>query len=142
MPRTFQVVIDCENPDRMATFWAAALDYQIDTAPEGYPTWMDYQIGKGFPEPDRVRFAAVSDPEGGGRICFLAVPEKKHGKNRLHLDIQATDREDSLERKAERVDALVARLCELGASARRTGRERGQYFVTMVDVEGNEFCVH
>jgi hypothetical protein len=70
------------------------------------------------------------------------VPEYKRGKNRLHLDVQATEPDDSAETKAARVDALVAKLSELGGTPLRTGRERGQYFVTMADVEGNEFCVH
>ena len=126
----------------MAAFWAAALDYPVDSPAEGYPSWLDYQIAKGYPAADRVMFAAVTDQGSGRRICFLGVPEGKRVKNRLHLDIQATGKGDSPTTKKERVDALVARLCELGASALRTGRERGQYFVTMADVEGNEFCVH
>ncbi len=126
----------------MAAFWAAALDYPVDSPAEGHPSWLDYQLAKGYPVGEQVRFAAVTDPSSGRRLCFIGVPEEKRVKNRLHLDIQATGRGDSLETKMERVDALVAQLCELGASAVRTGRERGQYFVTMVDVEGNEFCVH
>ncbi|MEV4127194.1 VOC family protein [Nocardia sp. NPDC049707] len=142
MPRQFQVVIDCHDPDRMAAFWSAALDYRVDPAPAGYDGWMDYQVGRGFPENERVHFAAVHNPRGPERLCFLAVPESKTVKNRLHVDIQATSPDDSLARKIERVDALVAELHGLGGTALRTGRERGQYFVTMADVEGNEFCVH
>ncbi|RZS36378.1 hypothetical protein EV193_10759 [Herbihabitans rhizosphaerae] len=115
----------------MATFWAAALDYTVDGPPGEHDDWMEFQVAQGFPADERVDFAAVTDPAGGGRICFIAVPEPKQGKNRLHLDI-----------RAEQVDALVARLRDLGATILRTGRERGQYFVTMADIEGNEFCVH
>ncbi len=126
----------------MAAFWSAALDYRIDSVPEGYDGWMEYQIGQGFPEDERVRFATVYNPQGPERVSFLGVPESKTVKNRLHLDIQATLPDDSMARKIERVDALVAQLREIGGTALRTGRERGQYFVTMADVEGNEFCVH
>ncbi len=126
----------------MATFWSAALDYRIDPAPAGYNSWMDYQVGLRFPENERVHFAAVHNPHGPERLCFLAVPEGKTVKNRLHLDIQATSPDDSPEHKIERVDAVVAELHGIGGTALRTGRERGQYFVTMADVEDNEFCVH
>lgn len=141
MPRSFQVVIDCADPERMAEFWAAALGYAVEPPPDGRASWREFQQAKGFPEAEIAEFAAVSDPDGG-RVCFLGVPEGKTGKNRLHLDIRATEPGDSLARKAERVDALVERLCARGGSVLRTGRERGQYFVTMADVEGNEFCVH
>lgn len=126
----------------MAAFWSAALEYQVDPVPDGYDDWMDYQIGQGFPTNERVRFAAVHNPQGPERLCFLGVPESKTVKNRLHLDIQVTFPDDSMTRKIERVDALVAELRDLGGTSLRTGRERGQYFVTMADVEGNEFCVH
>ncbi len=126
----------------MAAFWSAALDYQVDPAPTGYDDWMDYQVRLGFPENERVHFAAVHNPQGPERLCFLAVPESKTVKNRLHLDIQATLPDDSLTRKIERVDALVTELHVLGATSLRTGRERDQYFVTVADIEGNEFCVH
>ncbi|MEU1985111.1 VOC family protein [Nocardia sp. NPDC019395] len=142
MPRQFQVVIDCHDPDGMAAFWSAAQGYQVDPAPAGYDGWMEYQVGQGFPENERVRFATVRNPQGPERLCFLAVPESKSVKNRLHLDIQATFPDDSLAHKIERVDALVAELRGLGGTALRTGRERDQYFVTMADIEGNEFCVH
>ena len=126
----------------MAAFWAAALDYRIDPPPDGYDGWMDYQVGRGFPEDQRVRFATVHNPQGPERLCFLGVPESKTVKNRLHLDIQATAPDDSLARRIERVDALVVELDGLGGTVLRTGRERDQYFVTVADVEGNEFCVH
>ncbi|NKY59945.1 VOC family protein [Nocardia flavorosea] len=142
MSRQFQVVIDCHDPDRMAAFWSAALGYRVDPVPDGYDNWMEYQIGQGYAENERVRFAAVHNPQGPERLCFLGVPESKTVKNRLHLDIQATLPDDSPARNIERVDTLVAELRRLGGTAQRTGRERGQYFVTMTDVEGNEFCVH
>lgn len=126
----------------MAAFWSAALDYRVDPVPVGYDDWMDYQVVRGFPESERVQFAALHNPHGPERLCFLGVPESKTVKNRLHLDIQATSPDDSPARRIERVDALVAELRGLGATALRTGRERDQYFVTMADVEGNEFCVH
>lgn len=140
--RNFQVVVDCRDPDRLAEFWAVALGYQVETPPGDSGDWMAFQIERGFPDEERVAFAAVREPGGSGRLCFLGVPESKAGKNRLHLDIDAAEPADTREVKIAKVDELVARLVELGARVLRTGRERGQYFVTLADVEGNELCVH
>ena len=55
------------------------------------------------------------DPAGlGPPIWFQQVPETKAGKNRLHLDLYPTGRDDA---------------------------EEPFYYVVMHDPEGNEFCV-
>ena len=75
------------------------------------------------------------------------VPESKAGKNRLHLDLYPTGRDDTLpiERRVEIVEAKVVELVELGASVeRRTHHDDPddpRYYVVMHDPEGNEFCV-
>ena len=61
---------------------------------------------------------------------FIRVPESKAGKNRVHVDLTATDRE-----------AEVARLVALGATADSDHDEWGAVWTTMRDPEGNEFCV-
>jgi hypothetical protein len=80
-------------------------------------------------------------------IWFQEVPETKAGKNRLHLDLYPTGRDDALplERRIEIVEAKVAELAGLGASVERRTRhddsEDPVYYVVMNDPEGNEFCV-
>jgi hypothetical protein len=75
------------------------------------------------------------------------VPETKAGKNRLHLDLYPTGRDNSLSqgRRMEIVEAKVAELAEMGASVQRREREDDPddpiYYVVMHDPEGNEFCV-
>jgi hypothetical protein len=75
------------------------------------------------------------------------VPEAKAGKNRLHLDLFPTGRDNALpmERRIEIVEAKVAELIRLGASAERRDRhddpEDPIYAVVMRDPEDNEFCV-
>jgi Glyoxalase-like domain len=75
------------------------------------------------------------------------VPEAKAGKNRLHLDLYPTGRDNALpmERRIEIVEAKVAELIRLGASVEGRGRhddpEDPIYYVVMHDPEGNEFCV-
>ena len=42
MPVRFQLVIDCADPDVLARFWAAALEYELSPPPTGFSTWNDY----------------------------------------------------------------------------------------------------
>jgi hypothetical protein len=104
------IVIDCADAKRAAEFWSQALDgYRVDAQEWG------------------VTMNSETDP----LIYFEVVPEEKSVKNRLHLNIQASDRE-----------AEVARLVGLGATEVEEIRPGGDYVWTnMLDVEGNEFCV-
>ena len=100
----------------------------------------------------RKYFAAFEDrlfdPDGlRPPIWFQEVPEAKAGKNRLHLDLYPTGRDNALpmERRIEIVETKVAELNRLGASVQRRDRhddpEDPIYYVVMHDPEGNEFCV-
>jgi hypothetical protein len=64
-------------------------------------------------------------------LTFARVPEGKTVKNRLHLDVNPTDREQ---------DEEVRRLLELGARRADVGQCE-QSWVVLADPEGNEFCV-
>jgi len=68
--------------------------------------------------------------EGTPGVMFFAVPEDKTVKNRAHLDLQSDDR-----------DAEVKRLLALGASHHSDHDENGFQWTTLLDIEGNEFCV-
>jgi Glyoxalase-like domain len=115
------IVLDCEHAPSLARFWAAALD--------GYAVrpYDDAEIERlaahGLtPETDPVVF--VDGP--GPNLCLQQVPEPKTVKNRLHVDVEAADR-----------DREVERLVGLGASV---GHEFNRWTL-MHDPEGNEFCV-
>lgn len=146
---TWQLTIDCADPARMVAFWGPALGYEPTPPPEGHATWNDWYRSVGVPEdeldPDGDGTDRLQDPAGEGpRIWFQAVPEAKHGKNRLHLDLYPTgpDRRSlPRERRREIVEARVAELEEAGASVLRRNDDHGGYAVTMSDPEGNEFCV-
>ena len=74
------------------------------------------------------------------------MPEAKAGKNRLHLDLYPTGRDNALPMgRIEIVEAKVAELIRLGASVERRTRhddpEDPIYYVVLHDPEGNEFCV-
>ena len=63
------------------------------------------------------------------RLLFLAVPEPKRQKNRLHVDLRATDFESA-------VEAALA----LGAQ-RADDVYDGPRWQVLRDPEGNEFCI-
>jgi hypothetical protein len=138
-----QIVFDCADPDKLATFWAAALHYQKQDPPAGFTSWQDFLKAQGIPEGEWNSASAVVDPDGiGPRIYFQQVPEGKTVKNRVHLDLNvAGPRGTPLGERRQRVDAEVDRLVRLGARRSRAVEERGEYFVNMLDPEGNEFDV-
>jgi hypothetical protein len=113
--------IDCADPHSLARFWCSALDYEVQLEDDGLVTI-------GFP----------TVPEGTNRLgpvpptlTFAQVPEGKTVKNRLHLDLSPTDREQ---------DDEVRRLLELGARRADVGQGETSW-VVLADPEGNEFCV-
>jgi len=138
-----QVVFDCSDPARMASFWAAALHYKLQDPPPGFDSWPAWLKTQGIPESEWNSASAVVDPEGRGpRIYFQRVPEGKVVKNRVHLDLNVGGpRTAPPEGRRRRIDAEVERLVALQARKVRTLEQRGEYFVNMLDPEGNEFDV-
>ena len=111
------VVIDCDDPRRLAEFWAGVLDYELT---------------RRNPEEFQLR-----DPKGiGGALYFMTVPEPKVGKNRLHLDIIATESMHDAVASLVRRGATVLEEREDPASL-----DNPDHWTVMLDPEGNEFCV-
>lgn len=128
----------------MATFWATALGYTEPPPPEGWAAWEDWLGDHGVPQDERDDGAYLSDPSGvGPRLSFLAVPEPKTAKNRVHLDIQVGGgRSTSWELRWPRVEQEVRRLVEAGARVLQECELDGRPdHVVMAGPEGNEFCV-
>jgi hypothetical protein len=108
-----ELVIDSLEPERIARWWADVLDYRITEADE-----------------DEVE---ISGPAGSGpTLVFVRVPERKAVKNRLHIDVSATDREQ---------EAELARLRELGAEPADIGQGEDAGWAVLRDPDGNEFCL-
>jgi hypothetical protein len=144
MGTDIQVVIDCAEPDRLATFWAGALGYKLQDPPDGYVTWEEFLTAIGIPRDQWNNASAVVDPDGAGpRFYFQRVPEGKVVKNRVHVDLNVSGEKGTpLEERKKRVDTEVERLRGLGAGVFRRGSvEHDEYWVVMQDPEGNEFCV-
>ncbi|WP_182112146.1 MULTISPECIES: VOC family protein [unclassified Actinotalea] len=109
-----QTIIDSADPERLGRWWAGVLGWE--TAVEG----------------DGEVWVAPRAADLVGGLLFLAVPEPKTHKNRLHLDLRPTDgssQEDELER-----------LLALGATRVDVGQRDASWHV-LADPEGNEFCL-
>jgi hypothetical protein len=142
----WQLTIDASDPAVLAAFWAQALGYQPVPPTEPATTWhvlYRARLGENAAYDDRL-----FDPDGvRPPIWFQRVPEAKAGKNRLHLDLYPTGRDNalSMERRIEIVEAKASELVELGANLESRTRDDDPqdptYFVLMHDPEGNEFCI-
>jgi hypothetical protein len=144
---TFQLVVDCVDPEPLARFWAAALGYELERPPDGFATWDAYRRDLGIPEEELGGGVdCIVDPAGKGpRIWFQVVPDRKVVKNRLHIDVAAGGGRDlPIETRRQRVDAMAARLVGLGAVLLGALDSEGldHYAVAMRDPEGNEFDVN
>ena len=129
-----QITFDCRDADAMAAFWATALDYQLQSPPDGFDTWEAFLDANDIPQPDPGSIGSVVDPDGTGpRLLFLRVPEDKAAKNRVHIDVVVLDDDAKL--------AKVRQLVDAGGTEIRRVDENGQWWIVMADPEGNEFCV-
>src|SRR4029450_2037843 len=116
-----KIVFDCESAPRLARFWAQILDgYAVRPYDQ---TEIERLATLGLtPETDPT--VMVDGP--GPTLCFQKVPGRTRGRNRWHLDVVGASRA-----------AEAARLCALGAKV-RDGHEA---WTTLLDPEGNPFCV-
>lgn len=143
MALTVQVTFDCADPDALAQFWAAALDYRLDPPPPGFDTWPDALRAWNVPESEWNSRSACSDADGvGPRLFFQRVPEGKTAKNRLHLDLRAAvglkdpERLEALKQKADELVTLGATIIRV---VEPTPMDAS--FIVMRDPEGNELCL-
>jgi hypothetical protein len=136
-----QVTFDAADPGSLAAFWASALGYIADPPPEGFATWEAWAVDKGIPEESWNDASAIVDPDGAGpRVFFQKVPEGKTAKNRVHLDVRAAPGLDA-DARWERLRDEAERLIAEGAIELYEREERGAFWITMQDPEGNEFCL-
>ncbi|MCF6526056.1 VOC family protein [Streptomyces sp. JJ36] len=116
-----ELAIDCADPRGLARFWCAVLGYEVLEEEDGFVAIGSPLVPEGKDRPGPVPPA----------LTFARVPEGKTVKNRLHIDVNPTDRDQ---------DEEVRRL--LGLGARRADVGQGEHsWVVLTDPEGNEFCV-
>jgi len=106
------VTIDCADPRALAGFWEKALDLRVVHDFGG-----EYLVLRG---------------DGALALGLQKVAEPRLGKNRLHLDLLASDGDWVGE---------VNRLIDLGARALEEHEIPGYAWTVLADPDGNEFCV-
>lgn len=145
MDTEVQITFDCVDPAALATFWAGVLGYQLQPPPDGFDSWDAALEAFGVPRDQWNSRSAILPIEGArSRIFFQRVPEPKTVKNRLHLDVRAAPGLEGDERMSS-LEAEANRLVALGATrAYRVEPDTARMesgFITMLDPEGNEFCL-
>ncbi|WP_067819546.1 VOC family protein [Nocardia inohanensis] len=111
-----ELVIDCAEPQRLADFWCEVLGYvELDRDTDAIE--IGPESGFGGPAPTLI-FSRSADP--------------RRGKLPMHLDVNATDREQ---------DAELERLLAVGARKIDIGQTGDESWHVLADPEGNEFCL-
>ncbi|WP_159612705.1 VOC family protein [Glutamicibacter sp. JC586] len=150
MNTSWQLVVDCADPQLMVEFWSQALHYAPEPPPASHQTWRAYWQEMGVPEEELPPGAgdlaeSLVDPqERGPRWWFQQVPESKSIKNRLHVDLLVGGgRGVPFEQRKQRVRQEAKRLVSLGAVIRHemNSPEMDHFAVCLADPEGNEFDV-
>jgi hypothetical protein len=144
MTREVQITFDSADPAALAQFWAEVLGYRLQPPPDGFDTWPAALEAYGVAADQWNSRSAILPINGDGpRVFFQRVPEGKTAKNRVHLDVRVAGSATGEERM-ELFELEAARLVGLGAT--RAYRvepapplEVG--FISMLDPEGNEFCL-
>ena len=71
-------------------------------------------------------------PRCAPTLVFVPVPEDKSVKNRIHIDVNPTETDQSNE---------LRRLIRLGARRVDVGQSQDVTWIVLADVEDNEFCL-
>jgi hypothetical protein len=123
--RIADIVVDCGHPASLARFWAELLDgYAVAPYDEAELARLRAE-GIDSPEDDPTVLVEAG-PGVMPRFFFQLVPERKVGRNRLHLDLRCDD-----------VDTEVDRIKGLGGRVLASHADR----VVLADPEGNELCL-
>lgn len=112
-PRIGNVAIDCNDLRLMSAFWGAL-------------TGMEVLVN------DEPRALLLGDPAdlATTKLFMQQVEEPRVGKNRLHIDLYVTDRNEA-----------IAEVERLGGSRVDEHSNLGIPWVVAADPEGNQFCL-
>ena len=121
MGRLKEIVFDCEQPARLARFWAMVLE---GFGVRAYNAAEVTRLAKLGLTPETDPTVMVDGPDF--TLCFQKVPGRKYDNNRVHLDVAVADRHTE-----------TARLLALGATVKR----EADGYTVMGDPEGNQFCL-
>ena len=115
--RISELVLGCRDPEVLARFWCEVLDFVVLDREGNECIEVGPREGFGGPQPT---------------IILSRNDEPKNGKLRLHIDVNATDRDQ---------DAELERLLAAGAEPVDIGQTGEESWHVLADPEGNEFCL-
>ena len=114
MLRLLSITFSCSDPERLAEFWGALLDYE--SAPAG-DSWI------------------ATDPRGEGtRLLFNRMEKSETIEVPIHVDVNVPDRETELNRILQLGGQFVETRSDSIGSFSET-------WTVMRDPEGNGFCI-
>ena len=115
--RISELVLDCADPELLARFWSGVLGY--------------VELGR---EEGAIEIGPADVGFGGLQPTIILSPsnDPKTTKLPLHIDVNATDRDQ---------DAELERLLALGARRADIGQTGDESWHVLADPEGNEFCL-
>lgn len=113
IPRLRNLAIDCNDLGRMVGFWSELMGYDVLAQDDS---------------------DALLAPTAGARprLYLQRVPERREGKNRLHIDLDVGDAE---------LEPAIARAESLGARRVERFTEGDEGWWVLADPEGNLFCI-
>jgi catechol 2,3-dioxygenase-like lactoylglutathione lyase family enzyme len=114
--RISELIIPCQDPQRLAAFWCEVLGFIVLDTDDGA-----VEIGP------REGFGGLQPT-----LIFSPSTEPKAGKLRMHFDVNAIDRDQAAE---------LERLLKLGARPADVGQTGSEQWHVLADPEGNEFCL-
>jgi hypothetical protein len=116
--RISHTTFDCRDAFALSTFWKQLLGYGDVPGDPNEPGHEECMIVGPGDEP---------------RLLFIQVAEAKQVKNRVHFDLEPTDRA-----RDDEIDRVIA----LGATPLHDFRKGdGSGLLVLADPEGNEFCI-
>jgi predicted enzyme related to lactoylglutathione lyase len=115
--RITELGLDAIDVERIADFWCAVLGWERTAAADG-----SVQIRPPGWSAEAADLCITVSPAGG----------PKREKLRLHIDVNATDRDQAAE---------LERLLALGAVPADVGQAGDESWHVLADPEGNEFCL-
>jgi catechol 2,3-dioxygenase-like lactoylglutathione lyase family enzyme len=110
--RMSSVVVNVSDLDRAKAFWTQLLGVDVSHEVEPFFAWLTPQ------------------ERGGVNLALQVSPDRKAGRNRVHVDTFVAD-----------LDAAQARIEELGGAHVEDHEVAGFRWRIMADPDGNEFCI-
>ena len=117
--RITELVLDCHDVEAQSRFWCEVLGFVVLDEDDDEDA---IEIGP----------ADAAARAAGPTLVLQRSSDVKTGKLRLHVDVNATDRDQAQE---------LERLLALGARPGDVGQTGDESWHVLLDPEGNEFCL-